>query len=270
VPFAMLGFMESSTRRRRILYGIAVGLLFAGALATVRKTSMIAPAAGVLLLLAYRPRLVMRRLIPLSLPLGAIVHFVAPGTLGSVLSQLSPVKLSGQRTTQDRTADYDAVNPDVISHLFFGRGYQSYDGHKYRILDNEYLVLIIGVGLIGLLCYLAILVASLRAAHTTIRRDDHVRSRYALAGAGAIAVVGVATLLFDDLSFPHVPYLMFFIAGMIVALREPSPAADEPVGARTRPPPLRGARAVGRLRVPLPRAAAVLGLTRTSSPSDRG
>ena len=39
----------------------------------------------------------------------------------------------------------------------------------------------------------------------------------------------VVTLLFDNLSFPHVPYLFFFLAGLIVVLREPSPApATEP------------------------------------------
>jgi hypothetical protein len=61
------------------------------------------------------------------------------------------------------------------------------------------------------------------AAHATIRGPDPRRASLALACAGAVAVMAVVTLLYDNLSFPHVPYLFFFIAGMIVVLREPSP-----------------------------------------------
>jgi O-antigen ligase len=139
-----------------------------------------------------------------------------------MVNQLSPSQFGNVRSSQDRTSDYDGVRPDVVSHLLFGRGYQSYDGHKYRILDNEYLFLIIGVGLIGLVAYLAILAAALSAAHGTARSRDPVRARFVLGAAGAVAVIGMATALFDVLSFPHVPYLLFFMAAIIVVLREPA------------------------------------------------
>jgi hypothetical protein len=224
LPFALLRAIETPEKRRRMLYMLASGLMVAGAMATVRKTSFIAPTVGVLVLITYRPRVVVRKLLPLALILGVVVHFSSPGAFGSVLNQLNPTAFNSVLTTKDRTSDYDAVRPDVMSHVLFGRGYQTYDGHKYRILDNEYLALAIGVGFVGLAAYLLIFAVALSAAHPTIRGPDPRRASLALACAGAVAVMAVVTLLFDNLSFPHVPYLFFLIAALVVVLRERSPA----------------------------------------------
>jgi O-antigen ligase len=226
LPFAIVGAIDAPTRRRRVLYVIAVGLLIAGGVATARKTSLVVPAAVILMLAAYRPRAVLRTMGRLSVVLVVLVHFAAPSALGSVISQLEPGHVNTALTTTDRTARYDAVTPDVLRHPLIGRGYESYDPQKYRILDNQYLDLLITVGLIGTLCYLAIFAAMMSAAQRTIRGPDPRRAALALASFTAIASIAIASALFDVLSFPHVPYLLFFVAAMILALREPSPAPE--------------------------------------------
>jgi hypothetical protein len=226
LPFAVVGLIDAATRRQRVLYTLAIGLLIAGGVATSRKTSLVAPAAAVLLLAAYRPRAVFRSLATLAVVLGVMVHVTSPGALGSVVSQLEPGHFNSALTTTDRTERYDAVRPDVVSHLLLGRGYESYDPHVYRILDNEYLGLLITTGLLGVLAYLGIFGAMMSAAHRTIRGPDPVRSSLALAAFASVGVIAVASVLFDVLSFPHVPYLLFFVGAMIVTLREPSPAPE--------------------------------------------
>ena len=236
LPFAIVGLSGSTTRRRTILYGIAASVLLAGAFSTLRKTSMIAPAVGISVLLLYQPRATIRRLIPLFAILFGLVHSTAPGALGSTLSQLMPHHFSGVASTQDCASDYDGVRPDVLRHLLLGRGYESYDPHKYRILDNQYLGLLIGVGA-GLAAYLSILVVALRAGGRITRGPDALAAPDGAAAATAgIAVLGVATGLFDLLSFPHVSYTLFFLAGMLAALSDPArqPAATV---ARRRPAP---------------------------------
>ncbi len=281
LPFAVMGGIDAPTRRRRLLYSLAIGLLLAGGVATSRKTSLVAPAGAVALLLAYRPRAVARSLLGLGLVLVVLVHFSSPGALGSVLSQLEPGHVGGVLTTTDRTARYDAVRPDVMRHLLLGRGFASYDPHKYRILDNEYLGLLITTGVIGVAAYVSILIAMMSMAHETIRdggrgerrarerragerlvggeleRSSPVlerpslalerpslaleRSSLALAALASVGVMALASALFDVLSFPHVPYLLFFVAGMIVALREPMPSLAR--GAAHGPPRRRRAQA---------------------------
>jgi hypothetical protein len=125
LPFAVMGSVDAATRRRRVLYSIAIGLLLAGGLATSRKTSIVAPLGAILLLVAYRPRTITRSLLSLALILGVLVHFTSPGALGSVLTQLEPGHFNNVLTTTDRTARYDAVRPDLVSHLLLGRGYES-------------------------------------------------------------------------------------------------------------------------------------------------
>lgn len=273
LPFAMMGAIDSPTRRRRLLYSLAIGLLLAGGVATSRKTSLVAPAGALVLLLAYRPRAVARSLLGLALVLVVLVHFTSPGALGSVLGQLEPGHFGGVLTTTDRTARYDAVRPDVMRHLLLGRGFASYDPHKYRILDNEYLGLLIGTGVVGVAAYAAIFLTIMSMAHATISGDRRSReemrsgsparpasasrsgwasssgsasrsasafrpdvdpgrepSSLALAALASVGVVALASALFDVLSFPHVPYLLFFVAGMILALRANVPGAVRRVG----------------------------------------
>jgi hypothetical protein len=250
LPFAVIGSIEAPTARRRLLYSLAIGLLLAGGVATSRKTSLVAPAGAILLLLVYRPRVVARSLLGLALVLGVLVHFTSPGALGSVLSQLEPGRVGSVLTTTDRTARYDAVRPDVLRHLLLGRGFQSYDPHRYRILDNEYLGSLITVGLIGVAAYIAIFAAIAGSAHPLIRARasgaDLQRASLALAALAAVGVVALSSALFDVISFPHVPYLLFFLAGMITTLREPAPALLAPAaparlrrGARSAPSPAR-------------------------------
>jgi hypothetical protein len=229
LPFAILGAIDASTRRRRTLYVIAVGLLLAGGVATARKTSLVVPAAVILLLIAYRPRDVLRTVGRLCLVLIAIVHFTSPGALGSVINQLEPGHVNSALTTTDRTARYDAVTPDLLRHPLIGRGYESYDPQKYRILDNQYLDLLITVGAIGTLLYLAIFAAMISAARPLIRdpdRHDPRRASLALAAMVTVVSAAIGSALFDVLSFPHVPYLLFFVGAMILALREASPAHE--------------------------------------------
>ncbi|HST55130.1 MAG TPA: O-antigen ligase family protein [Solirubrobacteraceae bacterium] len=230
LPFALLGAIDARTPRERTLYLISTGLLLAGGVATARKTSLVVPGLVILLLVAYRPRAMIRLLLTYGIVLVALVHFASPSALGTVISQLQPGHVNTVLTTTDRTARYDAVTPDVLRRPLLGRGYESYDPQKYRILDNQYLDLVITVGLIGVLAYLAIFGAIMSAARRTIRGPDPRRASLALAAFVSVAALAVASALFDVLSFPHVPYLLFFVAAMITALREHSPTPEpEPI-----------------------------------------
>jgi hypothetical protein len=222
-PFAVLGLLDSPERRQRVKYGILLALLLAAAFSTGRKSSVLVPAIGLFVILAYRPGS-LRRLVPVGTALVFVVNVLAPGMLWSLYFQLTHV--GAVKSTQARSADYDAVWSDVTGHLLVGRGFKTFDPHVYRILDNEYLGLLIGVGVLGVMAYLAIYAMIVSAAHDTIRGSDPIRARYALAVAACAASAAFASFLFDMLSFPHVPYLVFLLGGMALALREPSPAAD--------------------------------------------
>jgi hypothetical protein len=222
LPFALMGFISSSERRSKVLYAIAAGLMIAAALATQRKTSVVAPAFGFLVLLAYRPRAVLR-LAPVGLVLFALIHVAAPGALGGVTDQLMPSNLFGVLSTKDRQSDYGAIRPDVIKHPLVGRGYESYDQKKYRILDNQYLTLVIGTGALGVLAYVAIFLSAFLLAHRLARSRDRELSDIAVGAAAAMVSLLVGSALLDTLALPQLPYLICFLAGLVVVAAQAAP-----------------------------------------------
>ncbi|HEY6758592.1 MAG TPA: O-antigen ligase family protein [Baekduia sp.] len=238
VPFAVLGVLDASTRKRKVWYGILLALLLAADFSTGRKSSVLVPAVGLLVILFYRPG-ALKRLLPVGAFLVVFVNVLAPGMLWSLYFQLSHV--GAVKSTQARSADYDAVWSDVTSHLLVGRGFKTFDPHVYRILDNEYLGLLIGVGLIGVVAFLGIFAAIASSAHRTIKSDDRVRRRYALAISAVVISAAFASFLFDMLSFPHVPYLIFLLGGMVLALRNTDVTDEDDVEPQLRtlsaPPP---------------------------------
>lgn len=213
LPFAFAWLLKAKERRERIIYGIVVLLLIGGAVATQKKTSMIGPLVCIAVFCAYRPR-AMVRLAPWLIVLVGVVHVFAPGAFGAVIDQFAPGSVTKVNTTRDRLSDYNAIKPDLADHLLIGRGYGSYNQKQHRILDNSYLTLGIGVGLIGVLAYLAIFVTAFFSAHPVARSGDPDRAPPAVAAAAAIVVALVANALLDLLSFPQLPYLFCFIAAI--------------------------------------------------------
>jgi O-antigen ligase len=223
LPFGIVGAMQARERRARLLYLAATALILAGALGTVRKSAGIVPFIPPLVLLAYRPR-AMLRLLPFGILMIFAVHLIVPGAIGSIRNQLFPKGgFLTDVSSKGRTEDYDAVRPDLMNHLALGRGFGTYDPKAYRLLDNQYLATRIQMGYIGLASYLAIFLALFVAAHRLIRSNDRMRAPPALAAAGAAAAAGVASALFDALAFAHVPYLLLFIAGLVVAASDGLP-----------------------------------------------
>jgi hypothetical protein len=211
LPFAVMGLMRTEDRKAKVLYAIAAALMIGAAAATQRKTAFIVPVVCLVALTAYRPKMMLKRL-PLGAVLAVAIATVAPGALAGVVDQLRPGQLTGVMTTQDRVSDYDAIRPEVINHPLLGRGYDSYDQKRYRILDNQYLTLVVNVGFLGVLGYLGIMFAAFLLAHRCARSYDPDRAWFGPAAASAIVGLTIGSALLDVLALPQLPYLFCFLA----------------------------------------------------------
>jgi hypothetical protein len=80
------------------------------------------------------------------------------------------------------------------------------------------------------------------AARGPIRSRDPETSSAALAIAAAVVAFGVVSFLFDAVDFPHGPYILLSLAGLLAVILRPEPAIRpapaRPLPARTT---LRGA-----------------------------
>lgn len=221
LPFAVIELLNVRGRpNRKLLVAVVTGIILAGCFATLKKTAGIVPLVVLSVLVMYRPRQ-MARLIPLGLVLGVFIQGLVPGALRTVEAQIVGSDSFTTTTTDDRKSDYPATAPDILARPAFGRGYGTYDHAKYRVLDNQLLLLAVEVGLIGLLAWLATICSAFWRAHRMRHSPDHLKSSYGVAAAAAMAGFGVSCGLFDALAFPQVPYMFFLTAGFIVVLGEP-------------------------------------------------
>ena len=203
------------TQRRRWVVALAAIVILAGAFATQRKSALVVPVAVVAAMVAIRPRQAIR-LAPIGVVMALAMPIVAPGALGSIRNQLFTSDVAQSNSTTGRTQDYAAVQPDLLAHPTFGRGYGSYDPHKYRIIDNQYIGLAIETGFVGVAAYLLLLLGVVLAALPALRSGDPRRAPPALAAACAAVAVGVAAALFDVFAYPQVPYVFLFAAALAV------------------------------------------------------
>ena len=221
LPFVIIRFREVKAPRGRFWLLVSVFIILAASLATQRKTAIVAPIAAFAVLIAYNRRLL--RWAPLAL-LAAVpaIHFAAPGALGTfdVLANAN-----SSDSTEQRIRDYSGVAPDIFSYPVLGRGYGTLDTDNsrwYRILDNEYLGELFQVGFVGLLAYLAMVLAPLISAHGVIKRarargSPLLTELYVIAAAAGCAAFGVVSATYDALTYPQAPYSFLFAAGVIAA-----------------------------------------------------
>ena len=129
--------------------------------------------------------------------------------------------------------------PDLLTHPVLGRGFGTLDSERvdtYRIFDNEYLGQVFQVGALGLLAFLALIIAPLLVARSVLRSDDPVRGPPALAAGAACFAFGVASALYDILTFPQAPYLFLFMAAICTSRHRPSPGGGAVAGSRAAAP----------------------------------
>jgi hypothetical protein len=230
LPIGLVGILHTRRWWYRILYGLALCALVAATFATYRKSALIAPFS-VILTLAYFRRRELLKLAPLGLVLLVVVTSLSPGALGSTISQFTRSDRASVPTVNDRASDYDAVRPDVWSHLALGRGWGSYNHDSYRILDSEILLRTIETGVLGLAAFLLLGLSVVACSRKTIASRDPATAPVALIGASiAVGFLVLATLM-DELSFPHAVYIFLYMVGFEAVILERRGRDEEPTPA---------------------------------------
>jgi hypothetical protein len=232
LPIAVLGVLKSKTPAQYILYGLAIAVLLYAMVATDRKSALIAPAV-VFLTLAYLRRRELLSMAPLGLVAVLVVLAVSPAALRNVVAQYTSANASHVATISARTANFDAVRPDLWTNLLFGRGQGTYAPPTDRIVDSDIILPLVETGVLGFAAFLMIPISVIVVARRTASRRDPMWSAPAVCGvAAAVCFIAVATL-YSVMSLPHAPDVFLYVVGLVVVA----------VGAEAAPrghPPQRG------------------------------
>jgi O-antigen ligase len=215
LPLA-LHFAFSDTHRAWFLRWFPVIAIAFAIPISVSRSAIVATAVALIVLLPTWP--VTRRRISYLAIIGviAIVYVVVPGMLGTLTKLFTGI--GTDTSAASRTDSYAFAWDYVQRSPVFGRGLLTFLP-EYRILDNQYLGLLIELGIIGTAAFIGLVVTGLFVA-VRVRKssaDPVVRSiaisliAFVVAGA-----CGFAT--FDAFTFPQVSDLLFLALGLIGAL----------------------------------------------------
>lgn len=193
--------------------------LVAVSLAVPLSVSRSAVVAAVVALLCAAPtwsRAGRRMAAVYGVLLGCVLFVAVPGMLGTLAKMF--VGIEEDSSAQSRTGGFALAGEFIGRSPWFGRGFKTFLP-EYQTLDNQYLGLLIDVGIVGTLAMVAVLVTGIALAVRTRRRTEDPRIR-SLAGAlgASVTAVAVSLAFFDALSFPMLTGLLFLLLGSIEAL----------------------------------------------------
>lgn len=221
----------------RWMPALAVGGVIA--ISSSRSAYLSAAVAVLICMVAWTPR---QRYAVTTLSVGGLLMLalIVPRLINSIVNMFLGV--SDDPSIESRTDSFSVAWLFLSQHPFFGRGNGTFLP-KYRIFDNEYLVMLVSVGLIGTALFVGIFgMAALRLIRAYRSAPDESTRNLSASLIGAIAA-GMASLAFFDASaFPMTMGTFFLVVGIGGALakqvlRSPAVEADRGMGARPDGPP---------------------------------
>ncbi|WP_167137883.1 O-antigen ligase family protein [Diaminobutyricimonas sp. TR449] len=183
---------------------------------TISRSALVGVVVGLVMILPSWPRH-RRHMGYLAIGVLAVgIYLTIPGMLGTLTKMFTGIGEDGSAAS--RVDSYALAFDFIARSPIIGRGLSTFLP-QYRILDNQYLGLLIEVGIVGTVALLAVFFVAIRTALITRRRSADERTRsLALALAAAVAAGACSFATFDAFGFPQVSCVVFLCIGMIGAL----------------------------------------------------
>lgn len=141
---------------------------------------------------------------------------VAPRLIESVTALFT-----GARTDpsiESRTDSFVVAQHFIGQDPFFGRGLGTFLG-RYRIFDNQYLLLLVSVGVVGTILFASILVVTVAQMFRVWRAARSAETRaLAMTLTASVTSGGLALAFFDAFAFPMTMGALFLIMGIASSL----------------------------------------------------
>ncbi|WP_426516469.1 O-antigen ligase family protein [Diaminobutyricibacter sp. McL0618] len=216
LPIALyVGFNQ--TQRPLLIRWLPAAALAAVVPLTSSRSAYLGAAVALLVCLIGWKRARRLRALAVIVAGVAAMSVVTPNLFKSIIGLFAGA--SGDPSIASRTDGYSLAVEFLLRKPLFGRGLGTFLP-IYRIFDNEYLLLLVTVGAVGTVAFIALCVTAF-ASMLRLRpslRDEGSRD-LALALAAAIATGFVCLFTFDAFAFPMTMGTLFLILGLAGSLR---------------------------------------------------
>lgn len=202
---------------KRLIGWLPTLMIGLATLMTVSRSGIVVAAVAlVVLFLGWPAR--WRVMALLALPVMGLVGPVAlPGLLGTIRSLFT--NLGDDPSITGRTDDYELVFRLIGEHPLFGLGLFTFVPMVYRTIDNQALVLLLEIGVVGTVAFVALILVGVAHGVSVHRRGRDDQERHAgLAVTASLAGIVTSYITFDALGFRQVAGLTFLFLGLAGAL----------------------------------------------------
>jgi hypothetical protein len=191
---------------------IAAGMTLAGS-----RSAIIGLVVGLLVVIPALTRVERAGLAVAAVGFAGLSYVLVPSVVNNLrylfLSAGDDPSSQSRRGSLGVVADFFERSPAV------GRGFGTFLP-QYQILDNQYLSLLVEVGVVGLVAFVGVSATAIVCvviAARSIPREDRMHRDLGFALAGSVVAGGVLLALFDGLSFVQAGGTLFLFLGLCAA-----------------------------------------------------
>lgn len=205
------------TSRAGAIWWAPSGLITLACLVSVSRSAIVGLAVAFLASLPAMPRRFRWIALISGVVAAGLVSVAVPGMFSTVVSLFAGA--SDDPSTQSRTNALARLPEFMSSSPLLGAGFGTFLP-RYYIFDNQWVMLLVEIGLLGTLAFAGVLIAAIWGAHQASRAfsrpEDVMLSR---AVAASVIALATAYSLFDALAFPMSAGLLFLVVGFCGAIR---------------------------------------------------
>jgi O-antigen ligase len=228
-----LHYALTDTHRGRLVRWYPVAATALAIPVSVSRSAVLCIGLALLLMLPAMSRRARRLAVLGGIAMVGLVYVAVPGMLGAILNLFTRIGVDDSAAS--RTDSYGLAAEFIARAPAFGRGFATFLP-EYRILDNQYLLTTIELGVAGLVSLLGLVVTGVVLARRVRRRaPDPVTGQLAQALLASLVAGAASFALFDAFAFPKAAGLTFLVLGLIAGLHRLVPAT--PPARPPSPPP---------------------------------
>lgn len=195
---------------------LPVGLITVSSLVAVSRSAIIGFAVAAISMIPAVPVRFRGIVIGAGAAFAAAVFALVPGLLSTTLALFSG--MATDPSTQSRTTGLQRIPEFMSTSPLVGSGFGIFLP-RYYIFDNQWVLIAIEVGILGLLAFGAFFGAGIWSARRARRSETRDLRLLGHALAASLFNVAVLFAFFDGLSFPIAGGVLFLVAGLCGSVR---------------------------------------------------